>query len=101
MPPPRRARGARSPEVDDRLQDLVLRLDRLRVRLADALRRDHVDDLGSEVDARVLDRARLQAAEVRGAGDADERVARREARRPRVAAERLQALRIAERRELE
>src|SRR5512132_2808480 len=84
-------------QVDDRLQDLVLRLDRLRVGLVDALRRDHVDELGGEVDVRLLDRARLQDAEVGVAGDAEERVARREALRPGVAAERLQALRVAER----
>ena len=88
-------------EVDDRLQDLILGLDRLRVGLVDALRRDHVDQLGGEVDVRFLDRPGLQDAQVARARSADERSARFEGLRPGVAAERLQPLRVAEARDLD
>jgi hypothetical protein len=88
-------------QVDDGLQDLVLRLDRLRIGLIDALRGDHVDQLGGQVDVRFLERAGLQHAEVAVARDADERVARREGASPGVAAERLQALRVAKARDLD
>src|SRR4029079_14853198 len=82
-------------QVDDRLQDLVLRLDRLRVRLVDALRGDHVDQLGRQVDVRFLERTGLQDTEVAVARRADERIARGEGAAPGVAAERLEALRVA------
>src|SRR5207244_12642333 len=90
-----------STQVDECLQDLVLRLDRLRVRLVDALRGDHVDELAGEVAVRLLERAGLQRAEVGAARRAHRRVAGGIAARPHVAAERVQALRVAKARELE
>src|SRR4029079_12753704 len=91
----------RSAQVDDRLQDLVLRLDRLRVGLVDALRRDHVDQLGRQVDVRFLERASLQDTEVAVARGAHERIARGEGASPVVAAERLETLRVAKARDLD
>src|ERR1700739_2397078 len=50
----------RSAQVHQRLLNLVLGLDRLGVGLVDTLRRDHVDQLGRDVDVGAFQRARLQ-----------------------------------------
>ena len=92
---------SQSTQVDQCLQHLILRLDGLGVGLVDTLRRDHVHQLGSQVDVALFERTRLQHPQAAFAGHAKNRIARREGARPDVAALRLQALRIAERGQLD
>src|SRR3954468_24028959 len=90
-----------STQVDDGLQDLVLRLDRLRIGLVDALRSDHVDELRGQVDVRFLERAGLKDTEAALARHADDRIARRIGAGPGIAADGLQTLGVAEGRDLD
>ena len=77
-----RDQGSESAQVDQRREDLVLRLDRLRVRLVDALRGDHVDELLGQVDVGLLDGTGLEHADVAAAGRADRRRGPRSPCRP-------------------
>src|SRR3954447_22723680 len=58
-------------QVDDDVEQVAAGLERFRVRREAALRRDHVGQLGREIDIGVFQRARLDGPEAALAGEAD------------------------------
>ena len=78
-------------DIDNGLSNGVGRLDRLGVRLEISLRRDHIHELRGQVDVRGLEGTRLNVAEGRRTGLAQQRITRLERLAPGRIAKLLQA----------
>ncbi len=83
-------------QIDHRLEQLILRLDGLRISLVNPLCRNHIDQLGGKFHVRIFHRARLQYTHAAGTWRADDSSAGSGAFLPGIVAAHFQALRIGE-----